>query len=103
MNTQAFNDIKNKSKSQEIYNERIGELDFLSSYTPFYNGKNELLGYLNIPYFANQYKLQNGGRPEPHSILLPTPLSDSDKCFQQEQQKPMPQIQMRQSHHHDQA
>jgi two-component system nitrogen regulation sensor histidine kinase NtrY len=39
------------------HEEEIGELRFLSAYVPFSNDRNELLAYLNLPYFTRQQAL----------------------------------------------
>ncbi len=50
------------SISQQTENEYIawgktGDLNYLSIYLPFFNDKNELLAYLNLPYFSMQTAL----------------------------------------------
>ncbi len=59
MNPLAYHSIHNKQRSQYIHSERIGELEYLSAYTPLYNRYNEILAYLNLPYFAKQSELRN--------------------------------------------
>ncbi|HBF89390.1 MAG TPA: hypothetical protein DDX39_12180 [Bacteroidales bacterium] len=54
MNTKAFNELIINRKSEFLQDEKIGELSYLSAYTPFYNYENKLLGYINLPYFAKQ-------------------------------------------------
>ena len=34
-----------------IHDEEIGNLSFASGYVPLYNNHDELLAYLNLPYF----------------------------------------------------
>jgi signal transduction histidine kinase len=41
-----------------IHDEKIGNLNYLSAYCAFRNNNGELLGYLNIPYFARQSELE---------------------------------------------
>ena len=41
-----------------IHDEKIGKLEYLSAYCSFRNDEGELLGYLNIPYFARQTELE---------------------------------------------
>ncbi|MBI3500262.1 MAG: GHKL domain-containing protein [Bacteroidetes bacterium] len=41
-----------------IHDEKIGNLNYLSAYCAFRNAKGDLLGYLNIPYFARQSELE---------------------------------------------
>jgi len=45
-------------KSFFIQRERIGSYSFLSAYTPVRNIDNQLLGYLNLPYFAKQEEIR---------------------------------------------
>ncbi len=58
MNTMAFYKMNTERKSQFIHNERIGNLEYLSAYSPLYNRYNEKLAYLNLPYFAKQSELR---------------------------------------------
>ncbi len=41
-----------------IQRENIGSYSFLSAYTPIRNINNQLLGYLNLPYFARQEEIR---------------------------------------------
>ncbi|MFZ4546342.1 MAG: ATP-binding protein [Bacteroidales bacterium] len=41
-----------------IQKESIGNYAFLSAYTPIRNNDNQLLGYLNLPYFARQEEIR---------------------------------------------
>jgi two-component system, NtrC family, nitrogen regulation sensor histidine kinase NtrY len=59
MNALAFHKMHNESNSQFIHTERIGQLEYLSAYTPLYNRYQEKLAYLNLPYFAKQSELRN--------------------------------------------
>jgi signal transduction histidine kinase len=43
---------------EHIHDEKIGHLEYLSAYCSFRNDQGELLGYLNIPYFARQSELE---------------------------------------------
>lgn len=38
----------------DIHNESIGNMQFNSAYMPFYNEHDQLLGFVNLPYFAKQ-------------------------------------------------
>jgi len=40
-----------------IHKERIGTLEYFSSYVPFYNVDGRLLAYLNLPYFSRQQEI----------------------------------------------
>jgi signal transduction histidine kinase len=57
MNYFALNALSKRGDSRYIHQEKIGELTFLSAYVPFYNSDNQLLAYLNLPYFNMQSKL----------------------------------------------
>ncbi len=59
MNPLAYHSMHSKQRSQYIHSERIGKLEYLSAYTPLYNRYNEILAYLNLPYFAKQSELRN--------------------------------------------
>src|SRR5690606_33587684 len=38
--------------------ENIGKMEYLSAYKTFRNNENELVAYLNLPYFAKQNQLE---------------------------------------------
>ncbi len=48
----AYGVLTQAGKEEFIGEETIGELSYLSAYLPFYNENNELLAWLNVPYFA---------------------------------------------------
>ena len=50
----AWINLKDLTKSEYIQSEKIGSLEYLSAYVPFYNSENQLLAYLNLPYFRMQ-------------------------------------------------
>ena len=54
MNPAAYVELVLKEKAEFIHNERIGSLSYMSAYVPFINSENELLAYLNLPYFTRQ-------------------------------------------------
>ena len=54
MNMMAFINMETLTKSEYIQTERVGTMDYLSVYVPFYNAENKLLAYLNLPYFRMQ-------------------------------------------------
>jgi two-component system, NtrC family, nitrogen regulation sensor histidine kinase NtrY len=58
MNSEAYIKMAIEGKSEFIHQEKIGELNYLSAYLPFNNKENEILAYLNLPYFAKQGQLQ---------------------------------------------
>jgi len=57
MNPEAFVRMAYFDQVDFVHEERIGKLNYISAYTPFYNEKGELLAYLNLPYFAKQAEL----------------------------------------------
>ncbi len=59
MNSEAFNMISNNRKSFFIHDESIGNYKYLSAYIPFRNFDNDLIAYINLPYFARQDELTN--------------------------------------------
>jgi two-component system, NtrC family, nitrogen regulation sensor histidine kinase NtrY len=58
MNSQAFRKLIVEKESVFIHYEAIGSMRFNSAYLPFYNGNNQLLGFVNLPYFAKQDESQ---------------------------------------------
>ncbi|MCP4550898.1 MAG: GHKL domain-containing protein [Bacteroidetes bacterium] len=58
MDVNAYNALANKEKLLFIQNEKIGNYQYLSAYVPFRNSQNNLIAYLNLPYFARQSELQ---------------------------------------------
>ncbi|MFT4770348.1 MAG: signal transduction histidine kinase [Cryomorphaceae bacterium] len=42
-----------------IQEEAVGELSYLSAYSPLLNKRGEIIGYANLPYFARQTELTN--------------------------------------------
>jgi len=53
MHNTAFLNLRNITR--EYYQEeKIGNLQYISAYVPYYNDDNELLAYLNLPYFRMQ-------------------------------------------------
>lgn len=55
----AFHNISRAQKSHFIHTEQIGNLQYLSAYTPVYNRYHEKIGYLNLPYFAREGMLRS--------------------------------------------
>jgi two-component system nitrogen regulation sensor histidine kinase NtrY len=54
LNMDALINLYNLTKSEYIQSEKIGSLEYISAYVPFYNTDNQLLAYLNLPYFRMQ-------------------------------------------------
>jgi signal transduction histidine kinase len=56
---EAFAHLNYLDQVEYIHEEKVGKMSYLSGYTPFYNSRNELLAYINLPYFAKQTELEN--------------------------------------------
>lgn len=54
INPVAYGRLTDEGRDDYIGNEKIGNLEYLSAYMPFYNEDNKLLAYINLPYFAMQ-------------------------------------------------
>lgn len=59
MNPTAFTKLRIDLKSKLINEERIGKLDFLSAYAPLRNSKNQIVAFLQLPYFAKETELKS--------------------------------------------
>ena len=59
MNPEAFMIMKRYERSEYITTEKIGSLNYLSSYAPIRNSNNKTVGYLNLPYFANKVEYES--------------------------------------------
>ena len=55
----AYTALTLDNKSEFIHKERIGKLEYISAYIPFYNSRGELLAYLNLQYFSQQNELED--------------------------------------------
>ncbi len=53
----AYYELAILNAAEFTHEEQIGELRFLSAYVPFRNDRNDLLAYLNLPYFTRQQAL----------------------------------------------
>lgn len=58
MNPVAFKKLRESSTPYYLRSESIGKLNYTSSYLPFKNYRNEVIAYLNLPYFARENELQ---------------------------------------------
>jgi len=58
MNPLALHALSKDAKAEWSQEENIGKMEFLSAYLPFRNYNNQILGYLNLPYFAKQGELE---------------------------------------------
>ena len=54
MNNMAYFNLKYFAKSEYFQKEKIGNLEYLSAYLPFFNTDNKIIAYLNLPYFRMQ-------------------------------------------------
>ncbi|MDO9000777.1 MAG: HAMP domain-containing sensor histidine kinase [Bacteroidota bacterium] len=59
MNPQAYSDLKGNKTSATSVNEKAGELNYLSLYTPLFTNTKQLIGFVNLPYYAKQADLVN--------------------------------------------
>jgi len=58
INRLAYNKLHRDGLLEFIHTEHIGKQKYLSSYMPFRNNNDEVIAYLNLPYFAKQKDLQ---------------------------------------------
>lgn len=58
MNPKAFYELSVKEQAFFMQSEKIGSFDYLSVYSVFRNNDNEVVGYLNLPYFLRQKELK---------------------------------------------
>jgi len=59
MNPTSYKNLKYDYLLEFIHKETIGKQIYLSSYIPFRNNKDEIIAFLNLPYFAKQRDLQS--------------------------------------------
>lgn len=57
MDVAALQALKIEKVSKFVHTEKIGKLQFLSAYIPFFNDRNQLIAYLNLPYFTRQSEI----------------------------------------------
>ncbi|MDP2424207.1 MAG: ATP-binding protein [Bacteroidales bacterium] len=58
INPEAFKQMAYSKKSSFIHNESIGNYQYLSAYLPLRNEQNNLIAYVNLPFFARQGELR---------------------------------------------
>jgi signal transduction histidine kinase len=58
MNTGAFYKLAVEQRLLYIQNEKIGRQEYLSAYIPFRNNEDNIIAYVNLPYFAKQTELR---------------------------------------------
>lgn len=54
MNSEAWYEMAYCNSQKLIHKERIGDMVFLSAYVPLVDQNNNIIGYLNLPYFTRQ-------------------------------------------------
>lgn len=54
MNPQAFRNMHFEGDPTFLHNENLGKMEFFSVYAPLFNQNEELVGYVNLPYFNRQ-------------------------------------------------
>jgi len=57
MNADAYNQLSRKNNSFYLQTEYIGNMAFMSVYLPIRNNNNEVVAYLNLPYFSRENEL----------------------------------------------
>ncbi len=58
INATAFRELLINKRSRIVHKENIGKLEYYSAYIPLVNQKNQLLAYLNLPYFSKENLLR---------------------------------------------
>jgi two-component system, NtrC family, nitrogen regulation sensor histidine kinase NtrY len=58
MNPDALSKLQETHTPYLLQSEAIGSLSFTSTYLPFKNYRNEVIAYLNLPYFARENELR---------------------------------------------
>lgn len=54
INNTAYNILRDLTMSEYYQKEKIGNLEYLSAYAPFFNSSDKLLAFVNLPYFRMQ-------------------------------------------------
>jgi two-component system, NtrC family, nitrogen regulation sensor histidine kinase NtrY len=54
INNMAFINLADLTRSEYFQKEKIGSLEYISAYVPFFNNDNKVIAYLNLPYFRMQ-------------------------------------------------
>ncbi|MPM11249.1 Adaptive-response sensory-kinase SasA [bioreactor metagenome] len=57
MNANAYHMLSQRNNSFLLQKEYIGSMAFMSVYVPVRNDRNEIIAYLNLPYFARENEL----------------------------------------------
>lgn len=59
MSYEAKHTMSRKKLSTYLHPDKIGTLDYTSSYAPIFNSQNTFIGYINIPFFFTKEKLDS--------------------------------------------
>ena len=54
MNPLSYYELSTKYSPKLIHTEQIGDMRYLSAYAPIFNNQNQMVAYLNLPYFTRQ-------------------------------------------------
>jgi signal transduction histidine kinase len=54
INNSAYNVLHDLNMTEYYQREKIGNLEYLSAYAPFFNAEDKILAFLNLPYFRMQ-------------------------------------------------
>lgn len=57
INANAWLNMHDYRREEFVHRESIGNLEFLTAYTPLKNDRNETIAYLSLPYYSNQKDL----------------------------------------------
>lgn len=59
MEPNAYYAVGKQFKTRYMHNERIGALQYLASYIPIQNELGDIIGFLNLPYFAKEKEFRS--------------------------------------------
>jgi signal transduction histidine kinase len=59
MDPTAYAMVNYLSQVEHIQDEAVGNLVYQSAYSPLFNSRGEMIGFVNLPYFARQTELTN--------------------------------------------
>jgi len=59
MDPTAYAMVNYLSQMEYIQDEAVGNLTYQSAYSPLFNSRGEMIGFVNLPYFARQTELTN--------------------------------------------
>lgn len=58
INATAYRELILNHKARIVHKEKIGKMEYYSAYIPFTSANNQLLAYLNLPYFSKETVLR---------------------------------------------